>query len=129
MMEALRTLETGIFLAGPPAREFAALPKQTRPGPPKRMRRPNAELNADAGYFSTDGAIDAAVVAIGWDCAPICADTETNPNASIHTTTIVAKAIANGRSLRWSITIALYRPELSRFRDIAASPSWPPFLS
>jgi hypothetical protein len=24
MMEALRTLETGIFLAGPPAREFAA---------------------------------------------------------------------------------------------------------
>jgi hypothetical protein len=60
-----------------------------------RARRPS--WRSPRLHLSTDGAIDAAVVAIGWDWAPIWADTETNPNASIHTVTIVAKAIVKGR--------------------------------
>jgi hypothetical protein len=77
----------------------------------------------DAYYFS----IEAALSAKWWDCAPIWADTDTIPNASIQTITIVANAIVNGRAFRSSIMRSSYRPLLRRFRNIAASPNPPPF--
>ena len=52
--------------------------------------------------------------------AGLVLNTETSPNASIHTVTIVTKAIVNGRSLRSSITLLSYRGLPNR--DIAASP-------
>jgi hypothetical protein len=76
-------------------------------------------------HFSIEDAIDPALSAIWCDRAPNWADTETIANASIHTITIVAKAIVNGRAFRSSIMRSSYRPLLPRFRNIVASP-WPP---
>lgn len=67
-----------------------------------RLNRSNASIRALGAYF----AIDAALAAMWWDCALICADTKTSPNASIHTITIVANAIIKGRALRSSIALA-----------------------